>query len=68
MASYTIRDGDLLDAVCHAFYGREADAVEAVLEANPSLADLGPAPADTQLTLPDLPRPLETIQTVKLWD
>ena len=25
-------------------------------------------PAGTLVTLPDLPRPLETIETVKLWD
>jgi len=43
--------------------------VEAVLEANPGLADLGPVlPPGTVIQLPDLPRPLETIETVKLWD
>ena len=31
MTTYTTRDGDILDAVCRAFYGREAGAVEAVL-------------------------------------
>lgn len=69
MTTYTTRDNDLLDEVCRAFYGREAGAVEAVLEANPGLADLGPVlPANTKVTLPDLPRPLETIETLKLWD
>ena len=69
MTTYTSRDGDVIDAVCRAFYGREAGAVEAVLEANPGLAELGPVlPAGTKVTLPDLPRPLETIETVKLWD
>ena len=69
MTIYTSRDNDLIDAVCRAFYGREAGAVEAVLEANPGLADLGPVlPAGTKVTLPDLPSPLETIETVKLWD
>ena len=61
MATYRTSEGDIIDAVCRRHYGREAGAVEAVLEANPGLADLGPAP-------PDLPRPLETIETVKLWD
>ena len=43
--------------------------MEAVLEANPGLADQGPVlPASTEVTLPDLPRPLENIETVKLWD
>ena len=69
MATYRTTDGDVIDAVCRRFYGREAGAVEAVLEANPGLAELGPVlPAGTLVELPDLPRPLETIETVKLWD
>ena len=69
MATYRTSDGDVLDDVCRRFYGREAGAVEAVLEANPGLAELGPVlPAGTVIELPDLPRPLETIPTVKLWD
>ena len=40
-----------------------------MLEANPGLADLGPVlPAGTKITLSDLPRPLETIETLKLCD
>ena len=69
MTTYRTSDGDVIDAVCRRYYGREAGAVEAVLEANPGLADLGPVlPAGVLVTLPDLPRPLETIPTVKLWD
>ena len=69
MNTYRTTDGDVIDAVCRRFYGREAGAVEAVLEANPGLAELGPVlPAGTLVELPDLPRPLETIETVKLWD
>ncbi len=69
MATYRTSEGDVIDAVCRRFYGREAGAVEAVLEANPGLAELGPVlPAGTLVELPDLPRPLETIETVKLWD
>ena len=69
MATYGTRDGDVIDDVCRRFYGREAGAVEAVLEANPGLADLGTVlPAGTVVELPELPRPLETIPTVKLWD
>ena len=69
MAVYRTTDGDVIDAVCRRFYGRAAGAVEAVLEANPGLAELGPVlPAGTLVELPDLPRPLETIETVKLWD
>lgn len=69
MASYRTRDGDVIDAVCRRYYGRESGAVEAVLEANPGLAELGSVlPAGMLIELPDLPRPLETIDTVKLWD
>lgn len=69
MATYRTSDGDVIDDVCKRFYGREAGAVEAVLEANPGLADLGPVlPAGIFVELPDLPQPLETIPTVKLWD
>ena len=69
MTTYRSVDGDVVDAVCRRFYGREAGAVEAVLEANPGLAELGPTlPAGIEIHLPDLPRPLETIPTVKLWD
>ena len=69
MATYQTSDGDVLDDICRRFYGRESGAVEAVLEANPGLADLGPVlPAGTDVELPDLPRPLETIPTVKVWD
>ena len=59
MTTYRTREGDVIDAVCRRHYGREAGAVEAVLEANPGLAEIGPV-------LP--PGTLETIETVKLWD
>ena len=42
MTTYRTSEGDIIDAVCRRHYGREAGAVEAVLEANPGLADLGP--------------------------
>ena len=69
MTTYTSRDGDVVDDVCRRHYGREAGAVEAVLKENPGLAEKGPVlPAGVEIHLPDLPRPLETISTVKLWD
>ena len=69
MTTYTSRDGDVIDDVCQRYYGREAGAVEAVLEENPGLAAKGPVlPGGVEIHLPDLPRPLETIPTVKLWD
>lgn len=68
MARYLTRDGDMLDAVCMEHYGRTTGAVEAVLEANPGLADLGPVlDAGTVLILPELSDP-EPEQGLSLWD
>ncbi|SEJ71596.1 P2-like prophage tail protein X, partial [Azotobacter beijerinckii] len=49
-------------------YGRTAGVVEAVLEANPGLADLGPIlPHGQRVTLPEQ-APQPQTQTVQLWD
>lgn len=67
MAAYVTRDGDMLDWICWRHYGRSAGAVEAVLAANPGLADLGPVyAAGLTIALPDLPDAGE-IETVRLW-
>lgn len=67
MATYVTRDGDMLDWICWRHYGRSTGAVEAVAEANPGLADLGPVyAAGLTITLPDLPATAE-IETVRLW-
>lgn len=67
MATYVTRDGDMLDWICWRHYGRSAAAVEAVLEANPGLADLGPVyAAGLTITLPD-PPPAAEVETVRLW-
>ena len=59
--------GDMVDAVCHAHYGRRRGAVEDVLAANPGLAAMGPVlPAGIEILLPDLPPPGPS--TVRLWD
>lgn len=65
---YSCQDGDMLDAICQRYYGRTSGAVEAVLEANPGLAQLGPVyAATTKIVLPDLPStPVK--KTVRLWD
>ena len=65
---YRCKDGDMLDWICWKYYGRQAGAVEAVLEANSGLADRGPVyPAGLEITLPDLPASNET-DVVRLWD
>ena len=69
MAAYLTSDGDMLDAVCQAHYGRQAGAVETVLEANPGLADRGPQlPAGIVIELPELPAESRDSGAVRLWD
>ena len=66
---YRTRDGDSLDAICWKHYGRQAGAVEAVLEANPGLSEVGPVlPAGFVIGLPELPQTAPEIETVGLWD
>jgi phage tail protein X len=58
---------DLLDTVCHNYYGHLNGTVEAVLAANQGLAD-EPQPfrAGVIIVLPDLPA--QTLEDVQLWD
>lgn len=64
------RQGDTLDALCWRHLGRTGGVVEAVLEANPGIASLGPVlPHGTPI---DLPEPTTTAPArqalVQLWD
>ena len=69
MATYLTSDGDVLDAVCHRQYGPRPQAVEAVLDANPGLADRGPLlPAGLRIELPELPAESRESGVVRLWD
>jgi len=60
--------GDTVDAICWRHYGRTAAVTEAVLDANPGLADLGAQiPQGTLVNLPEeAPQPQR--QMVNLWD
>ncbi|MDP9506790.1 MULTISPECIES: tail protein X [Pseudomonas] len=60
-------DGDLLDTLCHQYYGHLNGSVEAVLDANQGLAD-EPQPfrAGVLIVLPELPSVPDAV--VKLWD
>jgi phage tail protein X len=65
---YVTRQFDELDHICWRYYGRTQQTVEAVLRANPNLADLMPIlPEGLQILLPDLPTP-STSETVRIWD
>lgn len=68
MTSTRALQGETLDALCWRLYGRTAGVTEAVLEANPGLADLGPLlPQGHRVLLPDqAPQPQR--QAVALWD
>lgn len=64
----TIRtsDGDRLDALCFRYYGSTAGTVEAVLDANPGLADIQqPYPVGVVIVLPDLTA--QVGKQVQLW-
>lgn len=67
-AIYRTSQGDTLDFICWKYYGQQSGAVEAVLLANPRLADLGAViPANTVITMPDLPKPASEAQPIRLW-
>jgi len=62
------QQGDTLDALCFRYYGRTGGVVEAVLTANPGLAELGEVlPHGTTVILPDVDTASNS-ETVQLWD
>jgi len=69
MTTVRARQGDMVDAICRRAYGDESGYLEAVLEANPGLADLGPIlPEGTLVMLPTVqPEPAQPA-LVTLWD
>ena len=65
---YVTQQFDELDAICWRYYSRTQQTVEAVLVANPNLADLLPIlPQGITILLPDLPEP-STSETIRIWD
>ncbi|MDQ0510871.1 tail protein X [Ancylobacter amanitiformis] len=68
-STYKTRQGEMIDMICRRTYGDESTYVEAVLEANPGLADLpSPLPMGTTITLPDLTTQTTSRTVVSLWD
>ena len=66
---YTTRQGETVDLACLAFYGRTAKVVEAVIDANPGLAALGPVlPLGTKIIMPDIPSTSTAKPLTSLWD
>jgi phage tail protein X len=69
MAQYRTREGDMLDAICKAWYGESSRYTEAVLESNPGLADLGAVlPAGVIIELPEFPDLSVKQGSIRLWD
>ena len=61
--------GEALDLICMREYGRQAGAVEQVLEVNPHLADIAHAlPLGERITLPDLEAASPAGKALRLWD
>lgn len=60
--------GDTIDLICHRHYGTTQRTVEAVYEANPGLADVGPVlPHGQLINLPALDTTVPVEQPVSLW-
>ncbi|WP_379554948.1 tail protein X [Pseudomonas sp. MD332_8] len=60
---------DTVDVLCWRFYGRTAGVTEAVLEANPGLADHGPIlPQGLVVNMPEAQASAPQRQMVQLWD
>lgn len=67
--TYRTKDGDMLDAICFERYGSTYGTVEAVLAANPGLAELGPVyEAGLDIELPDAVASATTKTTFALWE
>lgn len=63
------RQDDTVDALCYRAFGFTAGLVEATLDLNPGLADLGPVlPEGTEVELPQVQSTPATVPSVKLWD
>lgn len=68
MAQYRTKNGDMIDAICQKYYGRQSAVVELVYEANRGLSEYGALlPSGLVIELPDIPA-IEAIKTIKLWD
>lgn len=60
---------ETVDALCWRYYGRTAGVTEAVLQANPGLADHGPVlPQGLLINMPEAQTNAPQRQMVNLWD
>ena len=62
------QQGDTLDEICARYYGRTEGVFEAVLIANPGLAEFGAVlPYGTAIELPDV-QTSPVAETINLWE
>mgnify|MGYP000356722867 CR=1 FL=1 len=63
------RQGDTVDLICWRHYGKTATVTEAVYEANPGLADLGPIlPHGQRVILPAIETAQPADNQIYLWE
>ena len=68
MTAYYTKDGDVLDDICHRFYGRTSDVVEIIIEANPILLNHELSlPSGLIIQLPDIPTPQTNQEQIRLF-
>ncbi|WP_151883681.1 tail protein X [Pseudomonas putida] len=68
-AQLRTQQNDTVDALCWRHYGRTAGVVEAVLDANPGLADRGAVlQAGLLVNLPEIQASAPDRQMVNLWE
>lgn len=66
---YVTIDGDMVDAIAHARYGRHGANTEAIYEANPGLAARGAVlPAGVAIRLPIIAQQETPVAIRRLWD
>ena len=69
VAVYVTIDGDMVDAIAYAYYGKHEKNTEAILEANANLADYGPVlPAGVLIKLPRIPQQETPKPFRQLWN
>ena len=68
MKIYRTKQQEMLDQIALEQYDTTVGTVEAILEANPGLAEHGPIlPQGLEISLPEIPQPPDD-QEVRLWD
>lgn len=67
--TYTTIDGDMVDFIAFKHYGHHRKTAEAILDANPGLADRGVVlDAGVKVVLPELKVEPDTKEFITLWD